>query len=101
MTPARPLTVLVLIALCGCAAPPALDGRISAAAAAAPYPTLQPLAPLLARATQPPRITAQTTSGTQGNAAGLRARAAALRGPVVDPATRTRMQQGVARPALR
>ncbi|MBU2357509.1 MAG: hypothetical protein KKB02_01030 [Alphaproteobacteria bacterium] len=101
MIPARPPLALVLIALCGCATPPALDDRISAAAAAAPYPTLQPLAPLLTQAAQPPRITAQTTSATQGDAAGLRARAAALRGPVVDAATRTRMQQGLARPALR
>ena len=101
MTPARLPLFPLLIALAGCATPPALDGRISAAAAAAPYPTLQPLAPLLARASAPPRITPQTTGRTQGAAAGLRDRAAALRGPVVDGATRTRMNQGVARAALR
>ena len=98
----RPLCPLVLcLTLAGCADAPSLDGRISAAAAAAPYPTLQPLAPLLARAAQPGRIDAASTRRMDGDVAGLRARAAALRGPVVDAATRARMRAAVARAALR
>ncbi|WP_394154086.1 hypothetical protein [Loktanella salsilacus] len=100
MPPARPLFLTFLL-LAGCADAPSLDGRISAAAAAAPYPQLQPLAPLLAQAAQPGRITATSTAQMDGSTAGLRARAAALRGPVIDAATRARMQQGIARAALR
>ena len=98
MRPIRPL--LLCLALAGCAEAPSLDGRISAAAAAAPYPVLQPLAPLLAQAAQPGRITPQTPRQLEGGAAALRARAAALRGPVVDAATRARMQAAAARAAL-
>ena len=97
----RVRVLILCLLLGGCADAPSLDGRISAAAAAAPYPTLQPLVPLLARAAAPGRITPQTTSAAQGEAAGLRARAAALRGPVIDAATRARMQRGIARAALR
>jgi hypothetical protein len=100
MPPARPL-FLSLMLLAGCADAPSLDGRISAAAAAAPYPQLQPLAPLLAQAALPGRITPASTVQMDGNTAGLRARAAALRGPVVDAATRARMQRAIARAALR
>ena len=98
MSPAR--LVLMCFLLAGCADAPSLDGRISAAAASAPYPVLQPLAPLLERAAQPGRITPQTPRQLEGGAAALRARAAALRGPVVDAATRARMQAAVARAAL-
>ncbi len=96
-----PLTAFSLSLLVGCANAPALDGRISAAAAAAPYPILQPLAPLLARAAEPGKITTPSMTRTDSTAAALRARAAALRGPVVDGATKSRMQRGVAQAALR
>lgn len=99
MPPARHLILCLMLA--GCADAPSLDGCISAAAAAAPYPTLEPLAPLLARAALPGRITPVSTIQMDGSAAALRARAAALRGPVVDAATRARMQRGIARAALR
>ena len=99
MSPAR--LVLMCLLLAGCADAPSLDGRISAAAAAAPYPTLQPLAPLLARAARPGRIDTASTLRMDGGVAALRARAAALRGPVVDASTRARMQAGVTRAALR
>jgi hypothetical protein len=100
--PDRPMSRNLLIActmalvLSGCADVPDLDGRISAQAAAAPYPTLQPLAPLLAQAAAPARVTPATTAAVDGDAAALRARAAALRGPVVDADTRARMTGGVA-----
>lgn len=55
-----------------------------------PYPTLIPLEEVTARA-----ATLQTDAGTPdavaARAADLRARAAALRGPVIDPATRARL----------
>ena len=100
MPPARPLCLLVLM-LGGCADAPSLDGRISPAAAAAPYPVLQPLGPLLAQAAVPGQITAASIAQMDGGTAQLRARAAALRGPVVDAATRARMQSAIARAALR
>ncbi len=99
--PAIRLLILCLFALGGCATPPSLDDRISDAARAAPYPVLQPLALLLAQAAQPGQITAPSVAAMDNSTAGLRARAAALRGPVVDAATRQRMAAGIARAALR
>lgn len=92
---------LCLILLVACAEAPSLDDRISPAAAAAPYPALMPLAPLLALAAQPGQITPQTQPRIDGNAASLRARAARLRAPVIDSATRARMQRGIDTSALR
>ena len=100
MPPARPLCLCLLL-LGGCADAPTLDGRISATAAAAPYPELQPLAPLLARAAAPGQITPASVPQMNGSAAGLSTRAAALRGPVVDAVTRARMKRAIARAALR
>ena len=97
MPPARPLCLCLLL-LGGCADAPSLDGRISAAAAAAPYPELQPL---LARAAAPGQITPASVPQMNGSAAGLSTRAAALRGPVVDAVTRARMKRAIARAALR
>ncbi|WP_089904779.1 hypothetical protein [Loktanella fryxellensis] len=91
----RVVVCAVALILSGCAEVPDLDGRISAAAAAAPYPTLQPLAPMLVQAAAPARVTPATTAAVDGDAAALRARAAALRGPVVDADTRARMAGGV------
>lgn len=99
--PLHRLAPLCLILLAACAHAPSLDGRISPAAAAAAYPVLQPLAPLLALAAQPGQITPDTQAGIDRGAAALRARAARLRGPVIDAATRTRMQRGIDTSALR
>lgn len=76
--------------LAACAAFPALDTRMTAADRAAPIPALVPLGPLLAAADargaqqQPPADLA-------GRVAALAARAAALRGPVLDAATADRI----------
>lgn len=90
------MRLIVLIAIAGlgaCADFPEIDGTIDAAARNADFPTLQPLAPLLVAANQ---------TGTQINPASVvnfDTRIARLRGPVVDAATRARMQRGVAVPA--
>ena len=76
--------------LSGCAAPPEVDvtrfdGRIPAAPAG--YPVLGPI-PIAASAPSAPAAAA-----VPGRAAELRARAAALRGPVIPPADRTRLDE--------
>ena len=70
----RPAPVLALLLAAACAPFPDLSDRIGPEAAAAPYPTLQPLQPLLAQAdasaSAPP-----DTAGTLARAEDLRARA--------------------------
>lgn len=64
--------------LAGCADAPELSSRISAEARAAPYPTLQPLDPLLTEAALA-EITPESEAALQARAARLNRRAAALR----------------------
>lgn len=94
----RALLLSVLILPGACATLPDPGGRLSAAAneSAAP-PELVPLAPLLAAA-DGITITPEVSLTVQNRAAALRTRAARLRGPVVDPATRQRMARGVRGP---
>ena len=97
------MRIILMIAIAGlgaCAEFPQLDDRIDAAALAADYPTLQPLDPLLAKAAnQKNTITAASEAGFDSRIGTLRARAARLRGPVIDAATLARMRRGVAVPA--
>jgi hypothetical protein len=81
-----------------CAEFPELDARPSRAPANAPYPTLLPLDGLVEAARAPGRGEA-VTADVAGRAAALRARAGALRGAVVDDATRARMQAALATPS--
>ena len=93
---------VIFVLTVGCTQFPALDGTIDAAARAAPIPALQPLAPLLAQAdaTQAnSQITAASVAALDDRIAALRARAAGLRGPVIERATLARMRRGVAVPA--
>lgn len=94
----RPALILALTAalLAGCTGFPRLDGTISAHARRADYPRLAPIDQLIAGADDQ-QITDVTIGGLQARIAGLRARAARLRGPVVDPATRARMQAALDR----
>ena len=85
----------LLFLLAGCSTFPQLDDRISPAAEAAPYPDLVALAPILAAADG---AAGRSPPVLAGRLAALRARATALRGPVVDPATRARMRRGVQAP---
>lgn len=87
----RPALVVILV-LSACAAPPAIDARLTAADRTAPFPDLVPLGPILAAAdatgTAPP-------VGLADRIAALAARAQDLRGPVIDAATRQRFAQAL------
>lgn len=96
MRPALAALLAGLAALGACAEFPELDARPSRASAEAPYPELVPLDGLVAAARAPGRAEA-VTADVEGRAAALRRRAAALGAPVVDAATRARMQAALAR----
>ncbi|KPP85044.1 MAG: hypothetical protein HLUCCA08_11745 [Rhodobacteraceae bacterium HLUCCA08] len=101
----RPALCLALLlpALAGCADLPALEGRVSADIAAAPYPAITPLGPILARADAlavSGRASPAALAPVEARLAALRARADALRGPVIPPAQRARLLRGVAADAL-
>nr|WP_275116123.1 hypothetical protein [Aliiroseovarius subalbicans] len=72
-----------------------MDARISDRARAAEYPVIVPLGPLLASV--PPTQEDYGIGTLADRAAALRARAARLRGAIVDPTTRARMQAALAR----
>ena len=86
--------LLPVIALSACASFPELDGTVPAHMEDAAYPRLVPVEPLLAAAEEV-QITPETESRLMARAAALRARAARLRGSVVDRGTRARMRAGV------
>lgn len=80
----------------GCSDFPELDAAISPAARKAGYPGLMPIDQLLAEAQQV-QISPQTVSNLQSRISRLKARAARLRGPVVDGTSRARMRAAIAR----
>ncbi len=82
--------------LAGCSNFPELDAAITPAARQAGYPSLMPLDQLVAGAEEV-QITEETIATLQGRVSGLKGRAARLRGPVIDSATRARMQAAIAR----
>lgn len=88
----RRLVPLLALSLAACTQFPELDARLTEADRTAPYPALVPLAPLLARADA---ASAAPVADLAGRLAALNARAAALRGPVIDAATTGRMAAGV------
>ncbi len=86
---------LILVGLASaCAQFPELDGEISQNAAEKPYPKLLPVE-TLHMSTPEPRITPETGADIQTRVDALQRRADAIRGPVIDPATRQRMEAGV------
>ncbi|MFD2738460.1 hypothetical protein ACFSUD_02660 [Sulfitobacter aestuarii] len=85
---------LALLPLFGCTQFPALDATITPALEQADYPALVPLEPLLAEAQAPGIDEAQTRAGMENDIAALRARSAALRGPLLSPAERARLTAG-------
>ncbi|SLN74372.1 hypothetical protein ROJ8625_04048 [Roseivivax jejudonensis] len=93
--PRRALTGLSAgaLLLAGCATFPEIDAAESADVATAPYPDLVPIGTLLAQ--QPPRATPALEAEVTARADALRARADALRGPVIDAPTRDRLSRGV------
>jgi len=92
------LRLLPALALMGCAQFPELEGRVRPGAAAAPYPELVPLDPILA-AVPPPAEQADRSAAAgealSGRLARLEARAARLRGAVLSPEERRRLGAGV------
>ncbi|MDN5787011.1 hypothetical protein [Pseudorhodobacter sp.] len=70
-------------------------GATRGGSATGPAPHLVPIDGLLAQA-GPGRATAAARDGLAARAVGLRARAAAMRGPVHSPATRARLKAAVA-----
>lgn len=90
------ISAAVLLGLPGCAQFPRLDAAISDAARAAPYPDLLPIGHLrAATATPDPGSAAGPAGELAARVAALRARAARLRGPVIPPQERARMQRGI------
>ena len=95
--PVRALLPVLCLALAACVERPDVAARIDPAALAAPTPALVPLGPLLASAAA---LGATPVAGPpEGRIAALNARAARLRGPVVDAATRARMAEAARRGA--
>ena len=91
----RAILLPLLVALIGCSAPPALTAL---PASTRPAPALVPIDTLLAQVA-PARATVQVADNLAARAARLRARAALMRGPIIDPATRARLAAAIARGA--
>ena len=100
----RQLSVIIALAsvlLAGCTEFPSLDERIRPQAAAAPFPALQPLAPLLALASARPQITDANVQASASRIAGLQAKAARLRSAdVVDAGTLIQLNAGIDKSGL-
>ena len=89
MRPA-PVLMLCLLGMCAaCTRFPELDAVESPDVQAAEYPALLPIETLLA--SDPPTATPEMQTGIDARAEALRRRAGALRGPVLDDTTRTRL----------
>lgn len=86
------LTSVLCLALSGCATVPDL-GPLTGTVG--PSPQIEPLDQLIAAA-QGSRLTAAMGDALLVRANRLRARAAAMRGPVQDPATRARLAAAIA-----
>ncbi|MBM1221253.1 hypothetical protein JQU17_13545 [Ponticoccus sp. SC2-23] len=84
-----PLVVMATLAGCSDWPDPVIPGAESARAA--PWPALVPLSDIL----QGGPVASEPVQPSASRIAALEARAAALRGQVVDGATRTRMARGV------
>lgn len=90
------LPAVVALALTGCAAPPNVGRPMSDAVKRADYPRILPLDAVLAQ--RPDVAPAEEIAAPLASrASALRARAARLRGPIVDQSTRSRMRDALAR----
>lgn len=89
--------LLLCLALSGCTQFPQLDAVVSASAKSAAYPRLQPLDGVLARANASTTDPAALRGDLAARVAALRARAARLRGPIIEPAVRARMNAALRR----
>lgn len=95
-SPLPPITLALALcaALAGCAAHPELDGTVSDEIRDASYPDLVPIETLAAQM-QDNRITPEFGPAIELRVARLKARAARLRGLVIDRDTRARMAGGI------
>lgn len=84
---------LALGGLAGCDDPYPLSADLTEADRRAPYPVLLPVEQVRAQV-PPPRTTERTQPELEARAARLRARAAGLRGPVIDAETQSRLDRG-------
>lgn len=89
-------SLALLIALAACAEAPDFGPGPDGAALGA-WPVLQPLPGLLAQG-EGGVLTEADAGSLQARAAALRARARRLSGPVIEPATRTRMEAALRHP---
>ena len=88
----RRLALFLPALLAACTTFPAIDAVVPAADRRAAPPALVPLAPLLAQAEASSGVDPVAVSrDVNARIAALRARAARLAGPVIEPATRARM----------
>lgn len=81
--------------LAACATFPDVDTAQARLASTGPAPQLVPIEGLIAQA-GPGRASQAASDALAGRAANLRARAAAMRGPVHSPATRARLAAAIA-----
>jgi len=89
------LPLVLLMALAACTQFPELDGTFDPDAAGTTPPALVPLEPILARASSANTAAEISIATFDGRISNLHNRATALRGPVIDLATRSRMLRGV------
>lgn len=96
MRTALALTTALTLAgiVSGCAQFPELEARVSDTVRAQPFPDLVPLDGLQARLDST-QITPETGPAVEARVAQLKARAARLRGAVIDAPTRARIKAGV------
>ncbi|WP_420859966.1 hypothetical protein [Marivivens marinus] len=95
--------LIPLALLAACAEFPALDRVDVTSAERAPYPAIIPLGPVLAGLDQTSGqspLTPEFAASLTARLRALQARAARLRGPVIDGTTRARMRAGVNSTAL-
>ncbi|MEP3845630.1 MAG: hypothetical protein ABJM43_09855 [Paracoccaceae bacterium] len=86
-------SLTLICGLASCATFPELDSSFSPAARTADFPALVPLEPLLAQNAGTGTNPQETVKTLEGRLASLRARAARLRGPVLDRASRARLAE--------
>jgi hypothetical protein len=92
----RTLTSLAIGAsLTACTTFPALDHTVTAEMEAAEFPTLVPMAPLLAAAQTSGTDPQQATTAIDARIAALKSRAARLRGSVLTGREKQRLAQGL------
>ncbi len=95
------MILLAALSLGGCARMPDLGPEAASAARSTSWPALAPIAELHAAAASLPDATQYGTAADalDARAAALRQRAAALRGPTIDPATLKRLDEAAGTPA--